>query len=392
MSQVTFQAADSPVDSSSDYDSGTVTFTYNDENTLNSKITVAAIIVLILALSIIFTLHFLTRWMHRRIYGTTYTAGGGSRGFATTLESLEAHRRSGPNQGLDKASIESLPTFAYKQMMISDDDPQKLSDNGDDDGAMARRLLECSVCLSEFQENEILKFLPACKHTFHTECIDMWFFSHSTCPLCRTLVSTTDLCPEPPTEVSGSRHHHDMDLAASSSSSSSSSTPPSLEERSVEMESLPREPNSSHHNIVDIPASLSHGNSVPYPSNVLFWGNENQTSASHPSSSQGRIKPPVSISGSRSGKRDVRPISIQIPSRHHDQVCVCSSPAMAPGDLQSCSSSSSQQPQSARSSSPSIRSSIKRMLSRQSSRARVSQVDASDNMYSSPKDTVSLPV
>ncbi|KAH7421423.1 hypothetical protein KP509_13G056400 [Ceratopteris richardii] len=47
---------------------------------------------------------------------------------------------------------------------------------------------ECAVCLSVFEEAEELCLLPQCGHYFHKDCIDMWFFSHLTCPLCRRSV------------------------------------------------------------------------------------------------------------------------------------------------------------------------------------------------------------
>ncbi|ONK66000.1 uncharacterized protein A4U43_C06F3150 [Asparagus officinalis] len=49
--------------------------------------------------------------------------------------------------------------------------------------------LECAVCLSELSEGEEVRLLPKCNHGFHVECIDMWFHSHSTCPVCRTSVT-----------------------------------------------------------------------------------------------------------------------------------------------------------------------------------------------------------
>lgn len=44
----------------------------------------------------------------------------------------------------------------------------------------------CSICLCEFVENEELRTLPECSHSFHVPCIDMWLYSHTTCPVCRT--------------------------------------------------------------------------------------------------------------------------------------------------------------------------------------------------------------
>ncbi|OIW18376.1 hypothetical protein TanjilG_31516 [Lupinus angustifolius] len=55
---------------------------------------------------------------------------------------------------------------------------------------------ECVVCLSKFKDGKTGQVLPRCKHSFHIECIDMWFMSHSTCPLCRVHVE----CP-PQSEV-----------------------------------------------------------------------------------------------------------------------------------------------------------------------------------------------
>lgn len=43
----------------------------------------------------------------------------------------------------------------------------------------------CAVCLSEFKEGDEVRVLPQCAHLFHVPCIDMWLYSHSSCPLCR---------------------------------------------------------------------------------------------------------------------------------------------------------------------------------------------------------------
>ncbi|GLJ38372.1 hypothetical protein SUGI_0781420 [Cryptomeria japonica] len=73
------------------------------------------------------------------------------------------------NRGLDKDSLDALPTAEYKSQNMNED-------------------LECVVCLSNFEENEKIRVLPNCNHSFHTECISMWLQSHTNCPICRQRV------------------------------------------------------------------------------------------------------------------------------------------------------------------------------------------------------------
>mmetsp|Transcript_12582 Transcript_12582/g.37821 ORF Transcript_12582/g.37821 Transcript_12582/m.37821 type:complete len:987 (+) Transcript_12582:235-3195(+) len=48
----------------------------------------------------------------------------------------------------------------------------------------AARLTECTVCLGEWEEGDLLRTLP-CDHFFHAKCIDRWLSRHSSCPICR---------------------------------------------------------------------------------------------------------------------------------------------------------------------------------------------------------------
>ena len=43
----------------------------------------------------------------------------------------------------------------------------------------------CSVCLENI---ELDQKVLACKHLFHTKCIDGWTINHDSCPLCRTKI------------------------------------------------------------------------------------------------------------------------------------------------------------------------------------------------------------
>ncbi|KAF7143676.1 hypothetical protein RHSIM_Rhsim05G0042500 [Rhododendron simsii] len=78
-------------------------------------------------------------------------------------------------RGIDKTVIESIPFFRFSSLKGS------------------RSGLECVVCLSKFEDVEILRLLPKCKHAFHIGCIDEWLEKHSSCPLCRVKISADDL-------------------------------------------------------------------------------------------------------------------------------------------------------------------------------------------------------
>ncbi|XP_047051908.1 E3 ubiquitin-protein ligase Os03g0188200-like [Lolium rigidum] len=45
---------------------------------------------------------------------------------------------------------------------------------------------ECTVCLAEFAAGDEVRVLPACRHGFHSECVDRWLLTRApTCPVCR---------------------------------------------------------------------------------------------------------------------------------------------------------------------------------------------------------------
>ncbi|XP_068644667.1 RING-H2 finger protein ATL52-like [Aristolochia californica] len=69
-------------------------------------------------------------------------------------------------------SVEGIPMYKYRK----------------EETLVQASQSECSVCLSVFVEGEDIRKLPKCKHQFHADCIDMWLYSHSNCPVCRTVV------------------------------------------------------------------------------------------------------------------------------------------------------------------------------------------------------------
>ncbi|KAJ8438980.1 hypothetical protein Cgig2_018891 [Carnegiea gigantea] len=72
--------------------------------------------------------------------------------------------------GLDPLIVSSFPTFPYSS--VKDYRREKYG-------------LECAICLCEFGDSDMLRLLTTCCHVFHQECIDLWFESHKSCPICR---------------------------------------------------------------------------------------------------------------------------------------------------------------------------------------------------------------
>lgn len=80
------------------------------------------------------------------------------------------HPQEYPQNSMENSLAELIPSHKYQK----------------DTRLIAERDGTCAVCLSEFEEGEELRTLPECMHSFHSECIDMWLYSHSNCPMCRT--------------------------------------------------------------------------------------------------------------------------------------------------------------------------------------------------------------
>lgn len=75
-----------------------------------------------------------------------------------------------PPHSLDPSVLNSVPVLVFSSKEFRDS-------------------IECSICLSQTVDGEKIRILPQCNHGFHVDCIDMWFHSNSTCPVCRNLVS-----------------------------------------------------------------------------------------------------------------------------------------------------------------------------------------------------------
>jgi hypothetical protein len=92
--------------------------------------------------------------------------------------------------GLDEAAIESIALTRYRA-----------GEEGTP-GAAA----DCSVCLGEFLDGELLRLLPRCGHAFHVPCIGTWLRAHVNCPLCRTDVVLDSAAARDPDTSADAEH------------------------------------------------------------------------------------------------------------------------------------------------------------------------------------------
>ncbi|XWS14108.1 hypothetical protein CRYUN_Cryun36dG0094800 [Craigia yunnanensis] len=143
----------------------------NGSYALSGKIMLSAFVILFFVVILMFILHLYARWYllrARRRYSRN--ARRNLRRPQVFYVDQNANAVSAVTRDLDSRVLKSLPVFTFSSKTHPDS------------------AIECAVCLSEFEENESGRVLPKCNHSFHLECIDMWFHSQSTCPLCRTPV------------------------------------------------------------------------------------------------------------------------------------------------------------------------------------------------------------
>jgi len=154
---------------------------HGDQNQSNKIIVFSTIVFLALFLILMFAIHMI---YSRFIFNRGALRRAANREMRLTAAQAHTQLTEPPNTGLDPKFITTLPTFLFKQK-------QQVENNN-----VSINIVECAVCLSLLQDEEMMRLLPNCKHCFHVGCIDKWLASHSTCPICRTKIEPR-LEPEP---------------------------------------------------------------------------------------------------------------------------------------------------------------------------------------------------
>ncbi|CAL5381733.1 unnamed protein product [Camellia sinensis] len=72
------------------------------------------------------------------------------------------------NSGLEPVVVAAIPTLKFNREAFN-----------------SMQDAQCTICLGEYQEKEVLRIMPKCGHNFHLSCIDVWLRKQATCPVCR---------------------------------------------------------------------------------------------------------------------------------------------------------------------------------------------------------------
>ncbi|KAJ4952584.1 hypothetical protein NE237_029416 [Protea cynaroides] len=140
--------------------------------TISVEIMIALIVVLFIVLVFVFFLHL---FRARRVdFGTNQRRFVFAPSPRASDNTTNARLRRG--LGLEQSVIRSLPILVFHRNEFVEGQ-------------------ECAVCLCELSDGEKVRLLPKCNHRFHVDCIDLWFHSHSTCPLCRSPVKPKSSYP-----------------------------------------------------------------------------------------------------------------------------------------------------------------------------------------------------
>lgn len=126
----------------------------------------------------------LRRMMSQNIYNTMFNAqsmndfveqlaavmgGAGETEFDRYAElSRLCERLGNQNVPLEKGYLDQIPIQKFDDLVNAN---PNLKDQ------------KCSVCITSYEPEDQVRYLP-CEHVYHPDCIEQWFQTHPTCPIC----------------------------------------------------------------------------------------------------------------------------------------------------------------------------------------------------------------
>ncbi|XP_047342681.1 RING-H2 finger protein ATL54-like [Impatiens glandulifera] len=126
-----------------------------------------------------------------------------------SINDIEQPAEQRRRDGLEDGVVAAIPTVKFSQQGLG-----SIED------------AECSICLGEYEEKQVLRILPGCGHNFHIGCIDLWLRKHSTCPVCRLPIHHESFItkyyvrsPILPSSPESPLHHHHVAVGEASQDS-----------------------------------------------------------------------------------------------------------------------------------------------------------------------------
>ncbi|KAM0999589.1 hypothetical protein ACFX15_006082 [Malus domestica] len=138
---------------------------------------IVASVATISSFTLLFAYYKILQRLCRRLQSTGFSRNPNLRPVPNEFNLDDAWLESQSN-GLDFSVARSLPVTQFK----------KKDEVEDAERRPGQSYTDCAICLGEFEDGEWIKELPKCSHEFHIACIDIWFASHSNCPICRSQV------------------------------------------------------------------------------------------------------------------------------------------------------------------------------------------------------------
>ncbi|XP_051196930.1 uncharacterized protein [Lolium perenne] len=145
---------------------------------ISPSILIIAVIVVVMLLASI-SIHYFIRSLCRRSSGSSSTPPLPLVAVRSSAVAPAAVAGQGKEAAAERERlIERLPLFTLASSLA----------------ALPRSSRDCAVCQSVFGGDDELRLLPACRHAFHSRCVDPWLRANPSCPLCRASIAL----PHPP--------------------------------------------------------------------------------------------------------------------------------------------------------------------------------------------------
>nr|BAJ86692.1 predicted protein [Hordeum vulgare subsp. vulgare] len=152
---------------------------------ISPSILIIAVIVVVMLLASI-SIHYFIRSLCRRSPSSSSSSGPSAPPLplvAVRSSAVAPAAAAAADQGKEAAAererlIGRLPLFTLASSLA----------------ALPRSSRDCAVCQCVFCGDDELRLLPACRHAFHSGCVDPWLRANPSCPLCRASIAL----PYPP--------------------------------------------------------------------------------------------------------------------------------------------------------------------------------------------------